>query len=64
MKVAIEERFDMPDHTADLLIRFLRQNNGVLSKRAREKEFRALAEDECRELEGLYAQISADTEPA
>jgi hypothetical protein len=63
MKAAIEERFDMPDHTADLLIRFLRQNNGVLSKRAREKEFRALSEEECRELESLYAQIAADVEP-
>jgi len=63
MKVAIKERFDMPDHTADLLIRFLRQNKGVLSKRAREKEFQALSEDECRELESLYREISADMEP-
>jgi hypothetical protein len=58
MKSAIGERFDMPGHTSDLLIRFLRQNHGVLSKRAREKEFQALTADECRELEELYAEIS------
>ncbi len=58
MKSAIRDRFDMPEHTSDLLIRFLRQNNGVLSKRAREREFQALTADECRELEELYAEIS------
>jgi hypothetical protein len=42
MKTAIDERFDMPDHKADLLIRFLGQNNAVLSKRAREKEFKSI----------------------
>jgi len=47
----------MPSHTVDLPIRFLRQNNGVLSKRAREKEFAALSLDECRELQVLYGQI-------
>jgi hypothetical protein len=62
MKAAIKERFDMPDPTADLLIRFLRQNNGALSKRARAGEFGALSDAECRELEALYATISSDTE--
>ncbi len=33
---------DMPDRTFDLLFRFLRQNGGRLSKRAREGEFKAL----------------------
>lgn len=42
MRRAIDARFDMPDRTADLLIRFLRQNSGALSKRLRENEFRAL----------------------
>jgi hypothetical protein len=30
---------DMPDQTIDLLFRMLRQNNGRLSRRAREREF-------------------------
>jgi hypothetical protein len=60
MKAAIDERFDMPDHKADLLIRFLGQNNGVLSKRAREKEFKALSAAEHKELEKLYAEIFGD----
>ncbi|MGV8949053.1 MAG: Fic family protein [Candidatus Paracaedibacter sp.] len=57
LKVAITERFDMPDHIMDLLIRFLHQNQGVLSKRAREKEFKELSEAECQDLEGLYKEI-------
>lgn len=57
MKTAINERFDMPDHVADLLIRFLQQNKGTLSQRAREKEFMALSAEECQELERLYKQI-------
>jgi hypothetical protein len=57
MKRAIDSRFDMPDHTADLLIRFLEQNKGMLSKRAREKEFRELSSAECSELESMYAEI-------
>jgi hypothetical protein len=54
LKAAITERFDMPDYTMDLLIRFLHQNQGVLSKRAREKEFKDLSEEECQDLETLY----------
>ncbi len=57
MKSAIDERFDMPDHKADLLIRFLAQNKGIFSKRASAKEVKALSTAECRELESLYAEI-------
>lgn len=57
MKTAINERFDMPDYLADLLIRFLQQNNGALSKRAREKEFSELSDKECQTLEVLYKEI-------
>lgn len=57
MKSAINAQFDMPDHKADLLIRFLRQNNGKFSKRATEKEFKLLSAAERRELESLYAEI-------
>ena len=38
MKIAITEKFDMPEHLVDLLITFLQQNNGKLSNRARQKE--------------------------
>ncbi|MBT4922635.1 MAG: Fic family protein [Rickettsiales bacterium] len=57
MKNVINERFDMPDHIADLLIRFLAQNHGKLSKRAREIEFKELSEDEISKLEDSYQEI-------
>lgn len=57
MKTVIGSSFDMPDPMIDLLIRFLHQNKGTLSKRARDKEFKALTEEECQELESLYHSI-------
>lgn len=62
MRAAINERFDMPDHTIDLMVRFLRQNNGVFSKRACEKEFKSLSPLERGELESLYKDIFTDDE--
>jgi hypothetical protein len=53
----VESRLDMPSRLIDLLIRFLNQNNGVLSKRARNKEFAALTDAEARDLEERYQQI-------
>lgn len=50
---------DMPDRTVDLLVRFLRQNGGVLSKRAREQEFRELRAEEIERVEGAYAAAFA-----
>jgi len=40
----VDDEFEMPDKMVALLVRFLDQNNGILSKRAREKEFSALTE--------------------
>lgn len=60
LKAAITARFDMPDHIMDLLIRFLHQNQGTLSERAREKEFKKLSEEECQDLETLYKEICED----
>lgn len=37
-----------------LLIQFLEQNNGILSKRATKKVFAALTEDEVEEIEENY----------
>lgn len=53
----IKDRFDMPDKTISLLLRFLEQHNGTLSKRAREKEFAALSDEEIREIESQYRMI-------
>ena len=47
---------DMPDRTADLLFRFLHQNGGRLSLRAREREFEALTDEETETIERLYAE--------
>lgn len=48
---------DMPDRLLDLLFNFLRQNRGVLSKRALEKEFSALRDDEIRNIEDIYGRL-------
>jgi hypothetical protein len=46
----------MPDNTVDLLFRFLRQNDGTLSRRAREREFAELTDDEVARIEATYAE--------
>lgn len=48
---------DMPDRLSDLLFRFLNQNGGKLSQRAREKEFAALTDEEASRIEGIYDEI-------
>jgi len=57
MKSFVSQYIDMPGPTADLLIRFLEQNTGVLSKRARGKEFSALTEAEVKVLEDKYQEV-------
>ncbi len=57
MKVYLENTYEMPDKTVAMLIRFLEQNNGQLSKRARTKEFKALTEEEVRDIENKYQEI-------
>ena len=49
-----EEVADMPEATLDLLTRFLRQNDGTLSGRAREREFRLLTPEEVHLVEAHY----------
>jgi hypothetical protein len=48
---------DMPDRTVDHLFRFLRQNGGRLSKRAREREFAALTDTETEQIERMYREV-------
>ena len=57
MRKFIESHFDMPDKVMENLIGFLRQNNGKLSKRAREKEFKALTKDEITFMEEKFKEI-------
>jgi hypothetical protein len=45
---------DMPDATIDLLFCFLHQNEGHLSRRARENEFEALSDEEAKRVEAIY----------
>lgn len=57
MKVWLDDHFQMPDKMVDLLIRFLEQNNGALSKRAREKEFSQFTNDEVFAVEEKFKEI-------
>jgi len=50
----IGDLVDMPDRTIDLLFRLLHQNGGMLSKRAREREFSALTHEEATAVEAIY----------
>ena len=50
----IQTLFDMPNSRLDLLWRFLQQNNGKFSKRARENEFGALTDEEAVAIERMF----------
>jgi len=56
-KKYIDEEFQMPDKMVSTLVRFLEQNQGVLSKRAREKEFAMLTDREVKYIESTYATL-------
>ncbi len=53
----IKNYIDMPDKIVDLLIRFLNQNNGKLSKRAQDKEFSELTRSEIQTIENKYNEM-------
>jgi hypothetical protein len=53
----IKNYIDMPDRLVDLLIRFLSQNDGKLSKRGRAKEFDKLTEKEIQAIEAKYMEV-------
>ncbi|MGB0523872.1 MAG: Fic family protein [Flammeovirgaceae bacterium] len=56
-KQFIDAEFEMPDKLVATLVRFLTQNNGQLSKRAKEKEFKALHEEEIKRIELKYKDV-------
>jgi hypothetical protein len=55
-RARVESIVDMPERTVDLLFRFLHQNDGALSTRAREKEFASLTEAEAAAAETAYRE--------
>jgi hypothetical protein len=60
----IMETVEMPDRLAQNLILFLRQNNGVLAKQRREKEFEALSDGEVAAIEAIYRDAFGDGDDA
>jgi len=60
MKAWLDDKFEMPDNLVALLIRFLEQHKGRLSKRAGTKEFEALTDSEIEEIENKYRSIFQD----
>jgi Fic family protein len=53
----VEAFLEMPDATFDLMMGFLRQNNGHFSNRARTKEFAKLTDEEAASIEGIYQDL-------
>lgn len=53
-KSYLEEEFEMPDKMISTMVRFLEQNEGKLSKRAREQEFSMLNEVEIELVESRF----------
>jgi hypothetical protein len=62
-RAGLEAIVDMPDRTIDLLLRFLQQNNGRLSARAREREFVALTANEVQKIETMYGEFFGKAPP-
>ncbi len=56
-KGRIQEFLEMPDAQFDLMLGFLLQNGGRFSKRAREKEFAALTDEEVSAIESVYTDL-------
>jgi Fic family protein len=53
----VEAFLEMPDATFDLMMGFLRQNDGHFSNRARTKEFAKLTDEEAASIEGIYQDL-------
>jgi Fic family protein len=53
----LEDAFDMPDKMVAMAVRFLEQNNGQLSTRAREKEFNSLTDNEVVLIEEKFREM-------
>ena len=53
----IQSLFDVPNSNLDLLWRFLQQNEGKFSKRARAKEFSQLTDKEEAQIEKAFDEV-------
>jgi Fic family protein len=53
----IDEAFEMPDDMVSLLVRFLEQGEGALSKRALKKEFKVLEAQEVIDIQDKFIEI-------
>lgn len=53
----IDDQFEMQDKLVSMLVRFLEQNGGTLSMRARIKEFSELKDDEVKNIESAFQEI-------
>ncbi len=60
MKSYLDDRFEMPDKTVALLIRFMEQGEGILSESAKSKEFQYLKEEEIKAIEAAYHQVFSE----
>ncbi|GAB5412315.1 MAG: Fic family protein [Chlamydiales bacterium] len=59
IKKAFQNYLPMPDRLLDLLFKYLKQNEGKLSLRKREKYFSMLTDKEIAHLEGIYQKLTA-----
>jgi Fic/DOC family len=57
----VDALLDMPDNMIDLLFRFLHQNRGRLSSRARSREFKELTAPEAERIESIYGEVFGDS---
>ncbi|MBN2522842.1 MAG: Fic family protein [Bacteroidales bacterium] len=53
----IDDEFEMPDKMVATLVRFLEQNDGILSRKAKTKEFAELNGNEIKQIENKYREI-------
>jgi Fic family protein len=53
----MDNHFEMPDKLVATAVRFLQQNIGVFSKRARVNEFKTLSDVEASEVEKVFKEI-------
>ena len=58
----IMEMVEMPDRLAQDLIMFIRQNDGKLPKRRREREFVALTDEEAAQIEAICEEVFGDSD--
>lgn len=56
-RIFLEDEFEMPDKTIATLVRFLEQNEGKLSKRAKENEFSMLSEGDVEQIESEFKAV-------